>query len=200
MTSLQALLRLASLRWLGVFVCALATLLSVAGTASALEAAQTKTRVWGFESAADNSFGLFRAASFGKHQGNCSARAEAASGSLLAAEGAATIDTAAVRFTQNSVKGTFGNGTTLNDAIAALREGGAEAGAKYPAIRIFERDGALFTLDNRRLLVFSQAGQQVPFRFATAAEVAAETTGPFSKFTTTASQGWGQFITIRGGP
>jgi filamentous hemagglutinin len=104
-----------------------------------------------------------------------------------------------VRFSQNSVKGTFSNGTPLNDAIEALRAGGAEAGAKYPPIRVFEQDGALFTLDNRRLLVFSQAGQQVPFRFATAAEIAAETGGPFNKLTTTAAQGWGQFITVRGG-
>lgn len=90
LTSLQALLRLASLRWLGVFVCALATLLATTSTASALEPAQTKTRVWGFDFAADNTVGLFRAASSGKHQGNRLAGAEAASGSLLAAEGAGT--------------------------------------------------------------------------------------------------------------
>jgi len=88
LTSLQALLRLATLRWLGVFVCALAVLLATPSTASALEPAQTKTRVWGFDFAAHNSVGLFRAASLGKHQGICSARAEAASGSLLAARGA----------------------------------------------------------------------------------------------------------------
>jgi len=88
LTSLQALLRLASLRWLGVFVCALATLLSAANSASALEPAQTKTRVWGFDFAEHNSFGLFGAASSGKHLGNRLARAEAASGSLLAARGA----------------------------------------------------------------------------------------------------------------
>jgi hypothetical protein len=85
--SLQALLRLATLRWLGVFICALATLLATTSTASALEPAQTKTRVWGFDFAEHNSSGLFRAASSGKHQGNRLARAEAASGSLLAAEG-----------------------------------------------------------------------------------------------------------------
>jgi RHS repeat-associated protein len=116
-----------------------------------------------------------------------------------AAEGAATIDTALVRFSQDSVKASFRNGTTLNDAAAALRAGGAEAASAYPPIRLFARNGALFTLDNRRLLVFSEAGLQVPFRMATEAEVAAEMTGPFSKFTTTASQGWGRFITVRGG-
>jgi hypothetical protein len=89
LTSLQALLRLATLRWLGVFVCALATLLSATSTASALQPAQTKTRVWGFDFAEHKSVGLFRAASSGKHQGNRLARAEAASGSLLAARAGA---------------------------------------------------------------------------------------------------------------
>ncbi|MEY2931243.1 MAG: hypothetical protein RL033_1992, partial [Pseudomonadota bacterium] len=91
LTSLQALLRLATLRWLGIFICALATLLSATGNASAIEPAQTKTRVWGFDSAEHNSTGLFRAASSGKHQGNRLARPEAASDSLLAARGAAPI-------------------------------------------------------------------------------------------------------------
>ena len=91
LTSIQALLRLATLRWLGVFVCALATLLSATSTASALEPAQTKTRVWGFNFAEHNSVGLFRAATGGKHQGNQPAGAEEASGSLLAARGAAVL-------------------------------------------------------------------------------------------------------------
>jgi hypothetical protein len=91
LTSLQALLRLATLRWLGVFICALATLLAATSSASALERAQTKTRVWGFDFAEHNSVGLFRAASSGKHQGNRLARAEEASGSLLAARGAPQV-------------------------------------------------------------------------------------------------------------
>lgn len=89
LTSLQALLRLAILRWLGVLFCALAVLLAAANTASALEPLQTKTRVWGFDFAADNSAGLFRAASLRTHPENSSASPEAASGSLLAARGAA---------------------------------------------------------------------------------------------------------------
>lgn len=94
LTSLQVLLRLATLRRLGVFICALATLLAAAGNASALEPAQTKTRVWGFELGGDNSAGLFRAASSGKHQGNRLERAEAASGSLLAARGLGALSQA----------------------------------------------------------------------------------------------------------
>ena len=95
MTSLRALLRLAVLQRLGVLFCALAVLLAATNTASALEPLQTKTRVWGFDFAADNSSGLFRAASSGKHQGNRLARAEQASGSLLAAgAGASALSTA----------------------------------------------------------------------------------------------------------
>ena len=75
-----------------------------------------------------------------------------------------------------------------------------ERNLKFRPIRIFEGPGGhLFTLDNRRLLIFSAAGRDVPFRFATQAEVIAETTGQFSKFTTTAEQGFGVFITVRGG-
>jgi hypothetical protein len=89
LTSLQALLRLAVLQRLGVFICALAVLLATTSSASALEPAQTKTRVWGFDFAEHNSAGLFRAASSGKHLGNRLARAEEASRSLLAARGGA---------------------------------------------------------------------------------------------------------------
>lgn len=91
LTSLLALLRLAVLSRLGVFICALGVLLSAANTASALEPVQTKTRVWGFDFAEHNSVGLFRAATSGKHQGNRLAGAEEASGSLLAAEGAGSV-------------------------------------------------------------------------------------------------------------
>jgi len=118
LTSLQALLRLASLRWLGVFVCALATLLSVAGTASALEPAQTKTRVWGFDFAEHNSVGLFGAATSGKHQGNRLARAEEASGSLLAARGARLANDAVVcrGGTCTAERFASGSGVTLDSA------------------------------------------------------------------------------------
>jgi len=50
LTSLLALLRLAVLQRLGVFICTLAVLLTATSRASALEPAQTKTRVWGLTS------------------------------------------------------------------------------------------------------------------------------------------------------
>jgi hypothetical protein len=109
-------------------------------------------------------------------------------------EEGATIDTAAVRFTQDSVKGSFKNGTNINDAAAALRAGGADAASKYPPIRLVDHGGQLFTLDNRRLLVFSMAGQQVPFRMATQSEIAREWV---SKFTTTELQEFGRLVGVR---
>jgi hypothetical protein len=76
--------------------------------------------------------------------------------------------------------------------------GGPQRPSTYEPIRLFESDGQLFTLDNRRLLVFSEAGLDVPYVMATDAEVLTETTGDFSKFTTTVAQGFGQFISVRG--
>jgi len=49
---LAALLRLVTVRWLGVCVILLTPLLTAANSASAHELVQTKTRAGGFESAA----------------------------------------------------------------------------------------------------------------------------------------------------
>lgn len=189
---LRALQRLAILRWLGAAYCAFAMLCASTATASALEGVQTKTRVWGFELAEHHAVGLSCSASPRTRISRPRSRNTRRTPHMP--QGGRNDRYGASRFSQDSVKGSFRNGTTLNDAISALRAGGAEAAAKYRPIRLFERNGALYTLDNRRLLVFSQAGQQVPFRMATEAEIAKEFTG---KFTTTAAQGWGQFITVR---
>lgn len=78
--------------------------------------------------------------------------------------------------------------------IDALKGPGGEALAKeIPAIRIFEKNGQLFTLDNRRLLAFSQAGREVPYVWATAEEVAAQGW----KFTATPQQMGGWFIRVK---
>jgi hypothetical protein len=61
-----------------------------------------------------------------------------------------------------------------------------------PAIRIFERDGAIYTLDNRRLYSFQQAElDNIPFRWATPQEIANEAW----KFSTTNG---GTSIQVRG--
>jgi hypothetical protein len=85
----------------------------------------------------------------------------------------------------------------VDDLARALRgAGGDKLASSIPPIRLVERDGLLFTLDNRRLAAFSAAGRPVPYRMATEAEIAKEWA---KKFTTTEQQGWGWYIGIRPG-
>jgi hypothetical protein len=78
-----------------------------------------------------------------------------------------------IRFSQASMKVTFRDGTSINDLVEGLRSGRIRP-HDVPAIRIFERDGKLFTLDNRRLEAFRRAGVDVPVRMATPQEIAEE--------------------------
>jgi hypothetical protein len=123
LTSLQALLRLAVLHRLGVFICALATLLSATGNASALEPAQTKTRVWGFDFAEHNSAGLFRAATGGKHLVNRLAGAEEASDSLLAARGATALAKVELNIGKHAAKQMAERGITESMVKVGLEKG-----------------------------------------------------------------------------
>jgi RHS repeat-associated protein len=110
-------------------------------------------------------------------------------------DSAATIDTNAVRFTQSNVKGTFADGRAIQSTVDALKGPGGDALAgQIPPIRIFEEGGALRTLDNRRLLTFSEAGRAVPYVWATPAEIAAES---WRKFTATPQQMGGWFIRVK---
>ncbi len=78
------------------------------------------------------------------------------------------IDPAMVRFSQDTISSTFKNGHSLQDAVTSLRNG-ADPQAWAP-IRLVDKGGTLFSLDNRRLAVFGAAGIGVPYRMATAAE------------------------------
>ncbi|HEX6167163.1 MAG TPA: hypothetical protein VFZ30_10270, partial [Acidimicrobiales bacterium] len=60
-----------------------------------------------------------------------------------------------------------------------------------PPIRLVEYKGRLFTLDNRRLAAFGEAGISAPYRMATPREIAREWK---SKFTTDTE---GQSIQLR---
>jgi len=91
MSLLAALLRLTTLRWLGVCVILLTPLLNAVNSASAHELVQTKTRVGGFESAAPLHIWLNGTASERRHLGNWRSEPEVASGSLLAARGGEKI-------------------------------------------------------------------------------------------------------------
>jgi hypothetical protein len=85
-----------------------------------------------------------------------------------------------VRFSQSSVSYRFRDGGTIDDLAQGLLSGRIQA-SDLPPLRLVEKDGLFFTLDNRRLEAFRRAGVAIPWRMATADEVAAEAW----KFTTT---------------
>ncbi len=111
---------------------------------------------------------------------------------LAAPRGTAwAVDPGSIRFSQSSIGRTFSEGGTLRETIEGLRSG-AISPEPFPPIRVFERNGLTFTLDNRRLFVFQQAGVPIRTVRATAEEVAAEAW----KFTT---RNEGVSIRVRGG-
>ncbi|XBB67848.1 polymorphic toxin-type HINT domain-containing protein [Nocardioides sp. WV_118_6] len=101
------------------------------------------------------------------------------------------VDPSTIRFSQSSIKATMSKGGSVKDLAAALRTGAVSPG-DIPPIRILERNGSLFTLDNRRLAAFQEAGVDIPYRMATPGEIASEKW----KFTTRTG---GTSIRIRGG-
>jgi hypothetical protein len=108
-----------------------------------------------------------------------------------AAKGGESIDPALVRFSQDSIKGTFKNGGSVDDLAAGLKSGAIKPG-DVPPIRVVERDGNLFTLDNRRLEAFRRTGVPIRYRYASPEEAANEA----FKFTT---RNGGQSVRVRGG-
>ncbi len=61
-----------------------------------------------------------------------------------------------VRFTQNNISKNFKDGKNVNDLIADLKSGKISSD-DIPAIRVFEKDGKIYSLDNRRLKAFQDA-------------------------------------------
>src|SRR5438094_231963 len=88
-----------------------------------------------------------------------------------------------VRFSQKSIRFRFADGQTIDDLAEALRSGRIMP-QDVPVLRLVEKDGLLFTLDNRRLEAFRRAGVEIPWRMAPSEEIAVEAW----KFTT-ANQG-----------
>ena len=72
-----------------------------------------------------------------------------------------SIDPSRIRFSQDSIRGTFKDGGSVDDLVAGLRSGSIDP-SSIPAVRIVERNGQIFTLDNRRLHAFQQAGVEIP--------------------------------------
>jgi RHS repeat-associated protein len=94
-------------------------------------------------------------------------------GGLARLPAAGSISPKAVRYSQDSIKGSFKDGRTFGQAIDDLKTGRATAN-DFPAIRIFEHEGKIYTLDNRRLYVFKESNVPINFRRATPQEVASE--------------------------
>jgi len=74
------------------------------------------------------------------------------------AKGARFVDPGLIRFTQDTVRPFFGNRNQIGDVADALRRGAPD----LPPIKVFQRNGATFTLDNRRLVAYSLAGRRIP--------------------------------------
>ncbi len=75
------------------------------------------------------------------------------------------IDPRSVRFTHDSIRYTFKGGGTIDDLAEGLRSGAIRAEDVEP-IRLVEREGKLYTLDNCRLEAFRRAGVDVPYVLA----------------------------------
>jgi RHS repeat-associated protein len=109
-----------------------------------------------------------------------------------AGRGRRMINPNVVRFSQDSIAPNFTNGQSVNRVARALRAGHLNA-ADFPEIRLVERNGDLYTIDNRRLVAFQKAGlEEVPFRMATPSEIVKDD----FKFRTTTE---GKSIRIRKG-
>jgi hypothetical protein len=67
-----------------------------------------------------------------------------------------------IRYTQESIKKSFKDGGTVDDLAAGLKNGSVNKN-DIPAIRVFQHtDGNIYSLDNRRLYAFKQAGIDPP--------------------------------------
>jgi RHS repeat-associated protein len=73
------------------------------------------------------------------------------------------IDPNQVRFSQNSISANFKDGTSVSDLTKGLKNGSISPN-DIPAIRIVEKDGLTFTLDNRRLKAFQDAGLPINYQ------------------------------------
>ncbi|MFI5620506.1 hypothetical protein [Streptomyces sp. NPDC051567] len=93
---------------------------------------------------------------------------------VLAHNCGGTVDPKTVQFSQKGVSARFKNGNTIEDTVTGIQSGEIDP-TNFPPIRLVERDGNLFTLDNRRLVTFQKAElTEVPYVMATPEEAAAE--------------------------
>jgi hypothetical protein len=94
-----------------------------------------------------------------------------------------------IRFSQDSIKNGFkGSADDLATTIEGLKSGKINP-FDFPPIRILEKDGLIFTLDNRRLYVFQSVGIPIKTVPATAQEIYKEFSGPRAYKYTTINEG-----------
>lgn len=84
-----------------------------------------------------------------------------------------TIDPKLVLFSQLTCSATFRDGRSVLDLIADLKAGRANV-AEIPPLRVFLHNGAIWSLDNRRLYAFKEAGIPVRIVLASEAEIKKE--------------------------
>jgi hypothetical protein len=72
------------------------------------------------------------------------------------------VDPKAIRFSQGSISSRFRDGGTVEELTKSLKNGVIDPNS-IPPIRIVEKDGIIFTLDNRRLKAFQDAGVDIPY-------------------------------------
>jgi hypothetical protein len=100
-----------------------------------------------------------------------------------------SIDPGKIRYSQDSIQGAFKEGGDVEKLAADLKAGNVDP-ASIPPIRIVEQEGKIYTLDNRRLAAFQEAG--IPIRYEKLDSVPK---GQLFKFTT---KNDGVSIEIRG--
>jgi hypothetical protein len=73
-----------------------------------------------------------------------------------------TIAPRAVRCTQDTISPNFKNGNSVRGLVDDLKAGKVAASG-LPPIRIYEKDGKIYSLDNRRLYAAKEAGVSIRF-------------------------------------
>lgn len=172
-TNRQPTTRLGWWRLLLAAIAAVVVVLLGAGTASAVTAPNLETRVGASTVPGQIAVGPHVCITAGQQWVNAPPQAETTVATGVAAKsGDGLIDASKVRFTQDSAGSTFSDGRSVLDlADDMARTGKAPEG--LPQIRLFEQDGKLYSLDNRRLFAGQYAGVKLPYRMATPAEIAA---------------------------
>jgi RHS repeat-associated protein len=95
---------------------------------------------------------------------------EAGATPVLVHNDCGTIPARSVRFSQDSIRQTFQDGSSVMDLADSLANG---APVNFPPIKVFyDNQGVLRSLDNRRLFVGQYANVRVPYQWATPAQIA----------------------------